>query len=105
MGITINNLTAFNNLINIEYGDKIVFFKFGTDWCIPCAELDKILVNIPNSLVYYISVDNENFESYLIENNIYTIPHTIIKYKNKNKKIIGIHTINQIEKYIEELKM
>lgn len=105
MGITINNLTAFNNLINIEYGDKIVFFKFGTDWCIPCAELDKILVNIPNSLVYYISVDNENFESYLIENNIYAIPHTIIKYKNKNKKIIGIHTINQIEKYIEELKM
>jgi thiol-disulfide isomerase/thioredoxin len=98
MGITINNLTAFNNLINIDYGDKIVFFKFGTDWCIPCIELDKILVNIPNSLVYYISVDNENFDSYLIENKIYTIPHTIIKYGNKIKKIIGIHTINQIEK-------
>jgi hypothetical protein len=40
-----------------------------------------------------------------MENKIYTIPYTIIKYKNKNKKIIGIHTINQIEKYIEELKM
>jgi thiol-disulfide isomerase/thioredoxin len=105
MGITINNLKAFNNLINIDHGDNIVFFKFGTDWCIPCIEIDKILINIPNSLIYYISVDNENFESYLMENKIYTIPYIIIKYGNKIKKINGIHTINQIEKYIEELKM
>jgi thiol-disulfide isomerase/thioredoxin len=105
MGITINNLTTLNNLINIDHENKVVFFKFGTDWCIPCIELDKVLVNIPNSLIYYISVDNENFESYLIENKIYTVPHTIIKYGNKIKKMIGIHTINQIEKYIEELKM
>jgi thiol-disulfide isomerase/thioredoxin len=105
MGITINTLTTLNNLINIDHGNKVVFFKFGTDWCIPCIELDKVLVNIPNSLIYYISVDNENFESYLIENKIYTVPHTIIKYGNKIKKMIGIHTINQIEKYIEELKM
>jgi thiol-disulfide isomerase/thioredoxin len=105
MGITINNLTTLNNLINIDHENKVVFFKFGTDWCIPCIELDKVLVNIPNSLIYYISVDNENFESYLIENKIYTVPHTIIKYGNKIKKMIGIHNINQIEKYIEELKM
>jgi len=105
MGITIKDLTTFNNLINVDYGDKIVFFKFGTNWCIPCIEIDKILINIPNSIMYYISVDNENFESFLIENKIYTIPYVIIKYKNKNKKIIGIHTNNQIEKYIEELKM
>jgi thiol-disulfide isomerase/thioredoxin len=105
MGITINDLATLNNLINTDHGNKVVFFKFGTDWCIPCIELDKVLVNIPNSLIYYISVDNENFESYLIENRIYTIPHTIIKYCNKIKKIIGIHTINQVEKYIEELKM
>ena len=105
MGITIKDLKTFNNLINIDHGDKIVFFKFGTDWCIPCIEIDKILINIPNSLIYYISVDNENFESYLIENKIYTIPYIIIKYKDKIKKINGIHTINQIEKYIEELKM
>ena len=105
MGITINNLKAFNNSINVDYGDKIVFFKFGTDWCIPCIEIDKILINIPNSLIYYISFDNENFESYLMENKIYTIPYIIIKYKDKIKKINGIHTINQIEKYIEELKM
>ena len=105
MGITINDLISLNNLINIDYGDKTVFFKFGTDWCIPCSELDKILINIPNSIIYHISVDNENFESYLMENKIYTIPYIIIKYSNKIKKIIGIHTQNQIEKYIEELKL
>jgi hypothetical protein len=105
MGITVNDLTTFNTLIKIDYGDKIVFFKFGTDWCIPCIEIDKILVTIPNSLIYYISFDNENFESYLMENKIYTIPYIIIKYGKKIKKINGIHTINQIEKYIEELKI
>ena len=105
MGITINDLTTFNNLFNINYGDKIVFFKFGTDWCIPCNELDKILVTIPNSIIYHISVDNENFESYLMENKIYTIPYTIIKYNSKIKKAVGIQITSQIEKYIEELKM
>lgn len=105
MGITINDLTTFNNLFNVDYGDKIVFFKFGTNWCIPCNELDKILVNIPNSIIYHINVDNENFESYLMENKIYTIPHTIIKYGKKIKKTVGIQIISQIEKYIEELKM
>ena len=40
-----------------------------------------------------------------MENKIYTISYIIIKYGNKIKKINGIHTINQIEKYIEELKM
>lgn len=105
MGITINDLTTFNNLFNLDYGDKIVFFKFGTDWCIPCNVLDKILVLIPNSIIYHINVDNENFESYLMENKIYTIPYTIIKYNSKIKKAVGIQNISQIEKYIEELKM
>jgi thiol-disulfide isomerase/thioredoxin len=105
MGVTIKDLNTFNNLIKLDYGDKIVFFKFGSDWCIPCSELDKILVNIPNSIIYHVLVDNENFESYLIENKIYTIPYTIIKFGIKIKKIIGFHNANDIEKYIEELKL
>ena len=40
-----------------------------------------------------------------MENKIYTIPYTIIKYNSKIKKTVGIQTIGQIEKYIEELKM
>jgi hypothetical protein len=104
MGVTINDLKTFYEIFNLNHGETIVFFKFGADWCIPCIELDKILVTIPNSVIYYISVDNVNFESYLIENHIYTIPHTIIKYGEKTKKAIGITTIDQIEKYIEELK-
>jgi thiol-disulfide isomerase/thioredoxin len=105
MGVTINDLTTFNNLIDLDYGDKIVFFKFGSDWCIPCSELDKILVSIPNSIIYYISIDNENFESYLTENKIYTIPYTLIKFSKKIKKVIGMHNKCDIERYIEELKL
>ena len=104
MGVTINDLSTFNNLINLNYGDKVAFFKFGSDWCIPCTELDKILVNIPNSIIYYISVDNENFESYLTENKIYTIPYTIIKFDKKIKKIVGVLNACDIQLYIEELK-
>jgi thiol-disulfide isomerase/thioredoxin len=104
MGITVNNLSTLNNLINIDHGDKVVFFKFGTDWCIPCVELDKILVIIPNSIVYHISADNENFESYLIENKIYTFPFTLIKVGKKIKKVIGLHTFDNIVEYIEDLQ-
>lgn len=104
MGITVNNLSTLNNLINIDHGDTVVFFKFGTDWCIPCVELDKILVIIPNSIVYHISADNENFESYLIENKIYTFPFTLIKVGKKIKKIIGLHTFDNIVEYIEDLQ-
>ena len=104
MGITINDLNTFNNLFNIDYGDKVVFFKFGTDWCIPCMELDKILVEVSNSIIYHICADNENFESYLIDNKIYTFPFTLIKVGKKIKKVIGLHNLNDILKYIEDLK-
>jgi hypothetical protein len=104
MGITITNLSAFKNLIEEDYGNKIVFFKFGTDWCIPSSEIDKILVNIPNSMIYHIPVDNENFEPYLMENRMYTFPYTFIKYGKKIKKTFGIQTVDQINRYIEELK-
>ena len=104
MGITVNNLSTYNNLINVDYGDKVVFFKFGTDWCIPCVELDKILVLIPNSVIYHICADNENFESYLIENKIYTFPYTLIKVGKKIKKVIGLHSSDNILEYIEDLK-
>jgi hypothetical protein len=105
MGVTINDLKTFDRLIDLDYGDKVVFFKFGTDWCIPCIELDKILVNIPNSIIYYICADNEHFESYLMENKIYTLPYTFIKFGKKFKKVIGTRTESCINKYIEELQL
>tara|TARA_B100000085_G_scaffold282024_1_gene309733 strand:+ start:1161 stop:1481 length:321 start_codon:yes stop_codon:yes gene_type:complete len=105
MGVTIKDLNSYNSIANVNYGETVVFLKFGADWCVPCIELDKILVNIPNSLVYHISIENEDFESFFIENNIYTIPVTIIKYKNKSVKFQGISTKEKIIEMIEKLKI
>jgi hypothetical protein len=104
MGISINNLETLNNLKNVNFGEKVVFIKIGADWCIPCTELDKILVNIPNSIIYHISADNVNFESFFIENKIYSLPHTFIMYKNNTDQFIGIRTEEQINLLIEKLK-
>jgi thiol-disulfide isomerase/thioredoxin len=104
MVITINNLETLNNLKNVNFGEKVVFIKIGADWCIPCTELDKILVNIPNSIIYHISADNVNFESFFIENKIYSLPHTFIMYKNNTDQFIGIRTEEQINSLIEKLK-
>ena len=79
----LKTLTAYNNANNIDFGDKIVIFKFGGSWCAPCKKLDEIINDTPGTLLYNISVDNEEFESYLIENNIYSIPHCFLKYKKE----------------------
>jgi thiol-disulfide isomerase/thioredoxin len=104
MGITINDLESFNNLKNVNFGENVVFIKFGANWCIPCIELDKVLVKIPDSIIYHISVDNINFESFFIENKIYSLPHTFIMYKNNTDQFIGIRTEEQINLLIEKLK-
>lgn len=104
MGVTLNNLSSYNSAMKIDYGETIIFFKFGADWCIPCIELDKVLVNIPNSMIYHISIENEEFESHLIDNNIYTVPDTIIKYKNCTTRFQGVRTLDQILEMIKKLK-
>jgi thiol-disulfide isomerase/thioredoxin len=104
MGITIKDLESFNNLKNVNFGENVVFIKIGADWCIPCIELDKVLVNIPDSIIYHISVDNINFESFFIENKIYSLPHTFIMYKNNTDQFIGIRTKEQINSLIKNLK-
>ncbi len=104
MGVTLNNLSSYNSAMKINYGETIIFFKFGADWCIPCVELDKVLVNIPNSMIYHISIENEEFESYLTDNKIYTVPDTIVKYKDQTIRFQGMRTTEQIMKIIEDLK-
>jgi thiol-disulfide isomerase/thioredoxin len=104
MGVTIESLEKYNSINSIDYGDTIVFFKFGADWCIPCEELEKTLNNVPNSLLFNISVDNDDFESFLIEKDIYSIPVTIIKYKNVTHTFQGVKTRPQIEFLIDVMK-
>jgi len=104
MTVTIESLEKYNAINSIDYGETVVFFKFGADWCIPCQELEKTLNNIPGSMLYNISVDNDDFETFLIEKNIYTVPVTIIKYKNVTHTFQGVKTKNQIEFLIDVMK-
>lgn len=104
MGVTVKSLENYFSINSINFGEKIVFFKFGADWCIPCVELEEILECIPNSVMYNISVDNDAFESFFIENGIYTVPVTIIKYKNATHTFQGVKTKDAINEIIKKMK-
>tara|TARA_B100000287_G_scaffold435410_1_gene503570 strand:+ start:2736 stop:3062 length:327 start_codon:yes stop_codon:yes gene_type:complete len=104
MGVTIKDLSSYNSINNINFGEKVIFFKFGADWCVPCAELDKILTSVPDSMLYHVSVDNEEFDSFFMDNSIYTVPDTIIKYKNSTTRFQGVKTLDQVLEMIEKLK-
>tara|TARA_B100001287_G_C22683524_1_gene531933 strand:+ start:1365 stop:1685 length:321 start_codon:yes stop_codon:yes gene_type:complete len=104
MDVKIKDLSTYNCINNIDFGEKIVFFKFGAEWCIPCTELDKILVKVPDSMLYNVSIDNEDFESFFMDNRVYSVPDTIIKYKGSTTRFQGLRTKEQIMKMIEELK-
>ena len=62
MGVNIKFNSALKNLINMDFGETNVFIKFGTEWCVPCQELDKILVNFPNSMLYHVNLDNDEIQ-------------------------------------------
>tara|TARA_Y100000389_G_scaffold166582_1_gene171408 strand:+ start:162 stop:485 length:324 start_codon:yes stop_codon:yes gene_type:complete len=104
MGVTIKDLKNYTVVNNIDFGEKVIFFKFGADWCIPCIELEKILENVENSLLYHISIDNEEFESFFMDNKIYNVPDTIIKYKDNTHRFQGVKTIEQINEIINSMK-
>lgn len=104
MGVTIKDLSSYNSINSVNFGEKVLFFKFEADWCIPCIELDKILTPIPDSMLYHISVENDDFISFFMDNKIYTVPDTIIKYKNSTTRFQGVRTLDQILEMIEKLK-
>ena len=104
MGVAIKDLKNYTAINDIDFGEKVIFFKFGAEWCIPCIELEKILVNVDNSLLYHISIDNEEFGSFFMDNKIYSIPDTIIKYKVNTHRFQGVKTIEQINEIINSMK-
>ena len=105
MGATIKDLFSYNSINSVNYGDSVVFFKIGADWCIPCNELEKVLNSIPNSIIYHISIDNMEFESFFMDNQVTSVPYTIIKYQNATTRFKGIRTKEQILELIDFLKM
>jgi thioredoxin-like negative regulator of GroEL len=104
MGVTVKFNAALKNLINVNFGNSIVFIKFGTDWCAPCQELDKILVNFPDSLLYHVNLDNDEFEHVMEEYNFKSIPYTIVKYRQDTRTFSGVKNEEQINKLIDDMK-
>ena len=104
MSVTIRDLSTYNSINSISFGEKVVFFKFGGEWCSPCVELDKVLTTVSDSMLYKISVDNDDFNSFLMDNKIYNIPVTIIKYKEHTTRFQGVRTLEQILEMVEKLK-
>lgn len=104
MATEITTLRMYNNINKIDFGEKPVFFKFGGSWCKACKDLDKNIECIPDTVIYEINVENEEFESFLIENNIYSIPDTIIKYKGNEVRFKGVRTPDEISEMITNIK-
>lgn len=104
MGVTVRNNSVLKNLIQMDFGEKSVFIKFGTDWCVPCQELDKILTSFPDSMLYHVNLDNDEFDNVMEEYSFTTMPYTIIKYKKDSRNFRGVITEEQINKLINDMK-
>lgn len=104
MSVPITDLKTYNTINSINFGEKIVFFKIGADWCEPCVKLETVLNSIPDSIVYQISIDNDEFESFFMDNKFYSIPDTIIKYKDKTARFQGLITEQSLHQMIEKMK-
>jgi len=101
----IKDLETYTSITTaIDFGEHVVFIKMGAEWCIPCIELEKVLISIPNSIFYNVSIDNINFESFFIENKIYAVPHTFVFYKKVKEQFAGVRTEEQISGLIKKLK-
>jgi thiol-disulfide isomerase/thioredoxin len=102
--VYLTDIEMFNRINNINFGDKIIFFKFGGPWCVPCKSLERTLCKIENCLIYNIDVDNEKFDNYIATNNITSIPYTIVKYKTNTMSFKGNIDHVDLESIISELK-
>lgn len=100
----IHSVDSYNDINSIDFGDTIVFFKFGTEWCLPCKQIEQILMYIPDSITYTIDVENDEFEEFLSKHRIYNIPTTIIKYRNDKTQFVGLRTADEINNMIHNLK-
>tara|TARA_B110000240_G_scaffold194261_1_gene241577 strand:- start:8 stop:328 length:321 start_codon:yes stop_codon:yes gene_type:complete len=100
----IDSLESYNVIDSIDFGETVVFTKFGTEWCKPCVNLEKVLLTVKDSVVYKVDVENDAFEDFLCENRISNIPCTIIRYKKKKTQFVGMRNLTEIDRMIELLK-
>ena len=104
MATEITTIASFNNIRGIDFGDKVIFYKFGGPWCKPCKELTKNMECIADIITYDINVENEEFQEFLVDHNVCSIPDTIVKYKNNELRFQGLKSTEEILSIINTLK-
>lgn len=104
MATEITTLANYENINKIDFGEKVIFFKFGGDWCEPCKELEKNMECLSDILLYNISVNNGEFEEFLEMNEINSIPYTQVKYRKKQLTFFGVKTVAELTEIINIIK-
>lgn len=101
----IEDYKSFCSINEIDYGDNILVFLFGGNWCTPCKNLYNSLQTIDNCLIYKINVEKLEFEDYISDNNITSIPYSIVKYKNNMITFKGERTRSELLEMFASLKI
>jgi len=104
MATEITTFQNYETLNNVDFGERVIFFKFGGEWCKPCNELEKNMEDIPGVILYNISVNNVEFEEFLETNNINSIPYTQVKYRKKQITFNGVKTVTELTEIINTIK-
>lgn len=102
--MNIETYESFCSINEIDYGDNILVFLFGGNWCRPCKNLYDTLQSIDHCLIYKINVENLEFEDYISDNNIISIPYSIVKYKNNKITFNGERTRDELIEMFASLK-
>lgn len=92
-----------NNDFETEIADKTVLVDFYADWCGPCKMIGTVLESINSIDILKVNVDEH--EELARKFGIMSIP-TLGMFSNGNllNKMIGYHSQEEIEKFIEENK-
>lgn len=104
MATYITTMAFYNTVNRIDFGENILFLKFGGDWCEPCKQLEKNMECIPDIVLYNISVENEEFQEFIENNEIHNIPYTIVKYKGFQTSFKGVKSTEELNEIIKEVK-
>lgn len=100
----VQSYVSYCNINRIDFGENFVIFLFGGEWCLPCKNMSNSIEKIENTVFYKINVENEDFEDFIFENNIVSIPHAIAKYKTKEVVIKGEKSPEELYEILNLLK-
>ncbi len=104
MATEITTLQSYETINKIDFGGKVIFLKFGAEWCKPCNDLEKNIERISDVILYNISIDNIEFEELIESKGIDSIPYTEVKYHKNKTTFTGLKTVQQLTEIIDNIK-